>query len=87
MPGANTQDLKRKVEALQLNAEGLLKLLGRDAEARATFWEKLKGITTPQEMRLVDNVLNTINEQVRQAEEGTKTLIEVAGEAAKGAAR
>ena len=75
--------MKRKIEALQLSMEGLLKLLGGNAADREKFWEKVKGITTPQEMRLVENLLDNAHQQVTQAETATKTLLGVAAEAGK----
>jgi hypothetical protein len=77
----NPNDLKNKVEALQLSTEGLLKLLGGDADQRLRFWEILKGITSVAEFQLVENSLETANALVRQVEMSTKTLVEVARKA------
>ena len=74
-----SNDLKRKVEALQLNTEGLFKLLGsNDPDERLRFWEILKGITTPRESRFVEHEVSAINALVTQAEASAKTLLEVA---------
>lgn len=79
MPNPNPQDLKHKVEALQLTTENLFKLLGSDdGDKRLRFWEILKGITSVAEFQLVDHNLATANALVKQAEVTTKTLMDVA---------
>ena len=79
--GANAQHLKGKVEALQLNTEGLFKLLGsNDPDKRLRFYEILKGITTPAEFRLVDQELTMMNALVTQCETSVKSLVETANE-------
>jgi hypothetical protein len=80
-------NLKHSVEALQLSAEGLFKLLGSsDPNQRELFWEKLKGITSVAEFELVEQELVTINAIVKQAEASTKGIIAATksiGEASK----
>ena len=63
-----------KFKALQLNIEGLLKLLGGTAEDRLRFWEIFKGITTPRELVLINAQLETLASTVKQVELGAKAL-------------
>ena len=63
-----------KFRALQLNMEGLLKLLGGTSEERLRFWEIFKGITTPRELVLVNAQLATLAATVKQVEVGAKSL-------------
>ena len=90
MPGANTQELKSKVDSLQQNTESLFKLLGSsDPEQRLRFWEIMKGITSVAEFQLVESELNLMNSLVTQTTASTKTLINVAktaGGVARGSA-
>ena len=82
--GADPKKLKAKVEALQLNTEGLLKLLGgRD---RLRFWEILKGITTPVEIRLVEQQLESMTALVSAVQTSTKGLEKTAKQIAAGGA-
>jgi hypothetical protein len=67
-------DLSRKASALQLNFEGLLKLLGGSERDRERFWEIFKGITTPRENALVSNQLDTLAGVVKQVTAGVKNL-------------
>jgi hypothetical protein len=53
------------VEALQLDLEGLLKLLGGTEEDRSKFWQILKGITTPRISALVEANLAAASSQVQ----------------------
>lgn len=80
----NPNDLKHRVDALQLNLAGLFKLLGsHDPDERLRFWEIFKGITTPAEFALIEHQLGAINALVTQAEVSTKTLMDVARVAGK----
>lgn len=63
--------LKAKVQALQLNTAGLLKLLGQDKQR---FWEILKGITTPAEYRLVAAQIDAMNAAMKQAQTNLKGI-------------
>lgn len=75
----NPNDLKHRVDALQLNVAGLFKLLGsHDPDERLRFWEILKGITSVAEFALVEHELTTINAIVTQAEASTKALMAAA---------
>jgi hypothetical protein len=82
--GADPKKLKAKVEALQLNTEGLLRLLG--SRDRLRFWEILKGITTPVEIRLVDQQLDALTAIVSQVQASTKGLEKTAKQIAAGGA-
>ena len=88
--GGDPKKLKAKVDALQLNIEGLFKLLGsNDPNNRLEFWVRLKGITTPAELLLAENHLTVTNSLVTQAEANVKALADAAkqiGGAAKTAA-
>jgi len=64
--------------ALQLNLEGLLKLLGGSADDRLKFWEKIKGITTPREAVLVNAQLTSLAATVKQVTADAKALQGVA---------
>ncbi len=66
------EKLKAKVQALQLNTAGLLKLLGE--KDRLRFFEILKGITTPAEFRLVSAQLDALNASAKELAKGLKSL-------------
>ena len=89
MANGNTQKLKTQVDALQLNIEGLLKLLGsNDPNKRLEFWERLKGITTPAELLLAVNHVTVANSLITQVEANVKSVADAAkqiGGAAKSA--
>jgi hypothetical protein len=70
--GADPKKLRRKVEALQLNTEGLLKLLG--SSDRLRLWEILKGITTPIQLQLVDHQLETMTALLSQVQASAKAV-------------
>jgi hypothetical protein len=74
----DTSKLKSKVQALQLNTEGLLKLLGGGSDDRLRFWEILKGITTPAEYRLVAHQLDAMQNLVKQVQASAKTIEQTA---------
>lgn len=72
-----------KVKALQLNIEGLLRLLGGTTDDRLRFWEIFKGITTPRELVLINGQLETLAAAVKQVELGAKSLKKTAQQIAK----
>jgi hypothetical protein len=76
--------LKPRVRALQLNVEGLLKLLGGTPDERLRFWEILKGITTPAEFRVAAKQLDKMQDLVTGAREQAKALKASATKIAKG---
>lgn len=73
MGNGNTA-LKRKVQALQLNTAGLFKLLGGTEDERQRFWERMKGITKPAVMKLVDHQVDVLQGLITQAQAGVKAL-------------
>ncbi len=73
----------KKVRALQLNVEGLFKLLGGTADERMRFWEILKGITTPIEIRLINAQLDALAAQTKAVQAGAKALQGSAQQVAK----
>lgn len=75
---ASAKQLKPKARALQLNVEGLFKLLGGTPDERLRFWEILKGITTPAEFRLVNQQLEIMQSLINQVQASAKTLKETA---------
>ena len=80
--GADPKKLRKKVEALQLNTEGLLKLLG--SSDRLRLWEILKGITTPIQLQLVDHQLETMTALLSQVQAGAKAVERTAKQIAAG---
>lgn len=65
-------DLKTK--ALQLNIEGLLRLLGGSASDRNRFFEIFKGITKPVEIRLLNAQFESLAATLKQVQVDTKAL-------------
>jgi len=72
-----------RTRALQLNVEGLFKLLGGTPDDRLRFWEILKGITTPAEFRLVNQQLEIMQGLIDQVQASAKTLKQTATTIAK----
>lgn len=64
----------KRVKAVQLNLEGLFKLLGGSADDRQRFWEIHKGITTPIEIKLINSQLDGIAAQTKALQTSTKAL-------------
>ena len=63
-----------KTRAVQLNTEGLFKLLGGSSGDRQRFWEIFRGITTPVELRLINSQLDHLAASVKSVEAQTKAL-------------
>jgi hypothetical protein len=82
MPPTNV--LKSKVRALQLNTEGLLRLLGGSSADKQRFWEILKGITTPAEHRLVVSELDNMVAAVKNAQAAAKAVAAAAKQITRG---
>jgi Cu/Ag efflux pump CusA len=80
--GADPKKLRAKVQALQLNTEGLLKLFG--SSDRLRIWEILKGITTPVELRLIDSQIDVMTALVSQVQASAKSLEKTAKQIAAG---
>ena len=72
-----------KTKALQLNVEGLFRLLGGSADDRLRFWEIFKGITTPRETKLINAQIDSMAAHVKAVEIGAKSLKETAQQIAK----
>ena len=64
----------KKIKALQLNVEGLFKLLGGSPDDRMRFWEILKGITTPVEIRLINAHVDALAAQTKAIQTAAKDL-------------
>jgi len=73
-----------KVRALQLNIEGLIKLLGGTPEDRLRFWEITTGVTTRAEHILLNSQVDLLQSLVDQVKGGAKTLKNTASQIAKG---
>ena len=72
-----------KTRAVQLNTEGLFKLLGGSEAQRQRFWEIFKGITTPIELKLINSQLDHLAASVKTVEAQTKALQATAASIAK----
>ena len=72
-----------KTRAVQLNTEGLFKLLGGSSSERQRFWEIFKGVTTPVELRLINSQLDQLAASVKAVEAQTKALRATAQSIAK----
>lgn len=73
----------KKARAVQLNMEGLLKLLGGSSDDRLRFWEIFKGITTPIEVKLINSHLDSLAAQAKAVQASTKALQATAQQIAK----
>lgn len=62
------------VRPLQLNVEGLLKLLGGTPDDRLRFWEILKGITTPAQAVLINKRVGALASSLKQAQVKAQAL-------------
>lgn len=80
-------DLSRKVDALQLNIEGLLKLLGGSSADRQRFWEIVKGVTTIAEFDLLGQHLDVTSNLLKQAQANVKSIQGAATKIAKAKAK
>lgn len=80
-------DLGRKVGALQLNFEGLLKLLGGSERDRQRFWELVTGVTTPRENELIASQVDTLGGVLKQVTAAAKNLQGTAAKIAKAGGR
>lgn len=75
-------DLK-KVRALQLNLEGLFKLLGGSSDDKQRFLEIIKGITTPIEIKLINAQIDALAAHTAAVQAGAKALQNTAQQIAK----
>ena len=73
----------KKVRAVQLNLEGLLRLLGGSEEDRQRFWEIQKGVTSRLEARILNSQLDGLAAQAKSLQTSTKALKDTAQEIAR----
>jgi Cu/Ag efflux pump CusA len=73
----------KKVKALQLNLEGLLRLLGGSSEDKQRFLEMIIGITTPMEVKLINAQVDALSAHTKAVQAGAKSLQTTAQQIAK----
>lgn len=64
----------KKLKALQLNLEGLFRLLGGSTDDRQKFWERIIGITTPVEAKLINAQVDILASQAKAFGDAAKAL-------------
>ena len=64
----------KKVRALQLNLEGLLKLLGGSSSDKEKFLEMVLGITTPIEVKLINAQIESLSAHTKAVQGAAKAL-------------
>jgi len=73
----------KKIRALQLNLEGLLRLAGGSSEDKQRFLEMIIGITTPIEVRLINGQIDAMAAHAKAIQAGAKALQNSAQQIAK----
>lgn len=73
----------KKVKALQLNLEGLLRLLGGSSDDKQRFLEMIIGITTPMEAKLINAQIDALSAHTKAVQTGAKALQSTAQQIAK----
>ena len=73
----------KKVRALQLNIEGLLRLLGGSSDDKQRFLEMIIGITTPMEVKLINAQVDALSAHTKALQTGAKALQTSAQQIAK----
>lgn len=73
----------KKVRALQLNLEGLLRLLGGSADDKQKFLETILGITTRMEVKLINAQVDALAAHTKAVQAGAKALQTTAQQIAK----
>ena len=73
----------KKVKALQLNLEGLLRLLGGSSDDKQRFLEMIIGITTPIEVRLINAQVDAMAAHAKAVQAGAKALQNTAQQIAR----
>jgi hypothetical protein len=68
--------LDTSVRALQLDIEGLLKLLGGTESERERFWEIWKGITSRQVATITEAAVDSVAAQVKSVLNTAKVITE-----------
>lgn len=76
--GDEFQSINSRVMSLQYNAAGLVSLLGGDDSDRQRFLEIWKGITTPAEFTVVENMFEALNRQVQGIQQHVQAVQELA---------
>ena len=74
---------RKKVRALQLNLEGLLKLAGGSSDDKQRFLEMIIGITTPMEVKLINAQVDALSAHTKALQTGAKALQTSAQQIAK----
>ena len=67
-------NLQVQVKAVQLDLEGLLKLLGGTTDQREKFWQIIKGITTPQVATILEANLAHMASSIQATTTSLKTI-------------
>jgi len=73
----------KKIRALQLNLEGLLRLAGGSSEDKQRFLEMIIGITTPMEVKLINAQVDALAAHTKAVQAGAKALQTTAQQIAK----
>lgn len=73
----------KKVRAVQLNIEGLLRLLGGTEAERERFWEIQKGVTSRFEAKIINSQLDGMAAQAKVLQTSSKALKDTAQEVAR----
>lgn len=73
----------KRVKALQLNLEGLLRLLGGSSDDKQRFLEMIIGITTPMEVKLINAQVDALAAHTKAVQAGAKALQSTAQQIAK----
>ena len=67
-------NLQVQVKAVQMDIEGLLKLLGGTPEQREKFWEIVKGITSRQVVTILEANLAHMSSSLQATANSLKTI-------------
>ena len=67
-------NLQVQVKAVQMDIEGLLKLLGGTPEQREKFWEIVKGITSRQVVTILEANLAHMSSSLQATAHSLKTI-------------
>ena len=73
----------KKVRALQLNIEGLLRLLGGSKDDKQRFLEMIIGITTPMEVKLINAQVEALSAHTKAVQGAAKALQSTAQQIAR----
>jgi len=71
--------VEKEYDAFVLDTEGMLKLFGGTKHDKELFFEKLKGITTPAEWKLIEAELIAARQDVKAAELKLQTVKSAVG--------